>query len=199
MSRIGDWIQEPASDVRIAAEAVKSASHPHHFMAVTKGGRSAIAATSGNEDCHIILRGGSRPNYDQASVASAAAELACSGVTPRLMIDASHANSGKKPENQPSVVADVANQISGGDLLGDIGHHQRLVLGLLAAVGMVGVDHDPWCDAGARKFDCRGIDAGVVVVRRVATAQDDVAILITRCRHDRRVATLRHGQEMVRL
>ena len=58
-------------NVRIAAEAVKSASHPHHFMAVTKGGRSAIAATSGNEDCHIILRGGSRPNYDAASVAAA--------------------------------------------------------------------------------------------------------------------------------
>src|SRR6266436_6405951 len=55
-------------DVRIAADAVKSASHPHHFMAVTKGGRSAIAATSGNEDCHIILRGGKTPNYDAASV-----------------------------------------------------------------------------------------------------------------------------------
>src|SRR5438876_4085125 len=55
-------------NVRIAADAVKSASHPHHFMAVTKGGRSAIAATSGNEDCHIILRGGSQPNYDAARV-----------------------------------------------------------------------------------------------------------------------------------
>jgi 3-deoxy-7-phosphoheptulonate synthase len=102
-------------NVRIAAEAVKSASHPHHFMAVTKGGRSAIAATSGNEDCHIILRGGSRPNYDQASVASASAELARSGVTQRMMVDASHANSGKKPENQPLVIADIARQISGGE------------------------------------------------------------------------------------
>jgi 3-deoxy-7-phosphoheptulonate synthase len=101
-------------NVRIAAEAVKSASHPHHFMAVTKGGRSAIAATSGNEDCHIILRGGSRPNYDAASVAAAAAELARAGVTPRMMIDASHANSGKKPENQPLVIADIARQLSDG-------------------------------------------------------------------------------------
>ncbi len=99
-------------DVRIAADAVKSASHPHHFMAVTKGGRSAIAATTGNEDCHIILRGGSRPNYDQASVDAAAAELFRAGVAPRIMIDASHANSGKKPENQPLVVADICNQIS---------------------------------------------------------------------------------------
>jgi 3-deoxy-7-phosphoheptulonate synthase len=102
-------------NVRIAADAVQSASHPHHFMAVTKGGRSAIAATSGNEDCHIILRGGKGPNYDAASVASAAAELARAGVAPRLMIDASHANNGKQPENQPKVVADIAGQISGGE------------------------------------------------------------------------------------
>ena len=102
-------------DVRIAADAVKSASHPHHFMAVTKGGRSAIAATTGNEDCHIILRGGSRPNYDQASVDAAAAELFRAGVAPRIMIDASHANSGKKPENQPLVIADIAAQISQGE------------------------------------------------------------------------------------
>src|SRR5918995_453979 len=63
-------------NVKIAADAVKSASHPHHFMAITKGGRSAIAATSGNEDCHIILRGGSKPNYDHASVEAACVELA---------------------------------------------------------------------------------------------------------------------------
>jgi 3-deoxy-7-phosphoheptulonate synthase len=102
-------------NVRIAADAVKSASHPHHFMAVTKGGRSAIAATSGNEDCHIILRGGSQPNYDAASVNAAAAELARTGVSQRMMIDASHANSSKNPENQPLVVADVARQIADGE------------------------------------------------------------------------------------
>ena len=102
-------------NVRIAAEAVQSASHPHHFMAVTKGGRSAIAATSGNEDCHIILRGGGRPNYDAASVAAAAAELGRAGVNPQMMIDASHANSGKKPENQPLVIADIARQVSDGE------------------------------------------------------------------------------------
>jgi 3-deoxy-7-phosphoheptulonate synthase len=102
-------------NVRIAAEAVKSASHPHHFMAVTKGGRSAIAATSGNEDCHIILRGGAKPNYDAASVEAAASELARNGVASRIMIDTSHANSGKKPENQPAVAADIARQLSDGD------------------------------------------------------------------------------------
>jgi 3-deoxy-7-phosphoheptulonate synthase len=102
-------------DVRIAADAVQSASHPHHFMAVTKRGRSAIAATAGNEDCHIILRGGRAPNYDAASVEAAAAELARAGVGLRIMIDASHANSGKKPENQPKVIADIARQVEGGD------------------------------------------------------------------------------------
>jgi 3-deoxy-7-phosphoheptulonate synthase len=102
-------------NVRIAAEAVKSASHPHHFMAVTKGGRSAIASTSGNEDCHVILRGGRAPNYDAASVDAASSELHRAGVNPRLMIDASHANSGKKPENQPKVAADIAGQVAGGE------------------------------------------------------------------------------------
>ena len=83
--------------------------------AVTKGGRSAIAATSGNEDCHIILRGGRAPNYDAASVDAAAAELTRAGVGQRIMIDTSHANSGKKPENQPRVAADIAGQIADGD------------------------------------------------------------------------------------
>jgi len=102
-------------DVRIAADAVRSALHPHHFMAVTKRGRSAIAATSGNEDCHIILRGGKTANYDADSVELAAVELSRAGLTPRIMIDASHANSGKRPENQPLVVADIARQLSGGE------------------------------------------------------------------------------------
>jgi 3-deoxy-7-phosphoheptulonate synthase len=102
-------------NVRIAADAIKSASHPHHFMAVTKGGRSAIASTAGNEDCHVILRGGSKPNYDADSIEAAAAELARAGVSQRIMVDASHANSSKKPENQPKVVADIARQVSQGE------------------------------------------------------------------------------------
>ena len=102
-------------NITIAAEAVLSASRPHHFMAVTKGGRSAIAATTGNPDCHIILRGGRTPNYDAANVEAACAIAARVGVTPAIMIDASHANSGKKPENQPLVVDNVAAQIEAGD------------------------------------------------------------------------------------
>ncbi|RWE65010.1 3-deoxy-7-phosphoheptulonate synthase [Mesorhizobium sp.] len=101
--------------LRIAAEAVKSAAQPHHFMAVTKGGRSAIATTTGNEDCHVILRGGIVPNYDATSVAAACKELGRAGIPPRLMIDVSHANSNKRPENQPMVAADVADQVAAGD------------------------------------------------------------------------------------
>jgi 3-deoxy-7-phosphoheptulonate synthase len=115
-------------NVRIAADAVKSASHPHHFMAVTKGGRSAIAATAGNEDCHIILRGGKGPNYDSASIDSASAELARSGVRQQMMVDASHANSGKKPENQELVIADIAGQIS---------HGERRIVGVMIESNLV--------------------------------------------------------------
>ncbi|MDR7033559.1 3-deoxy-7-phosphoheptulonate synthase [Mesorhizobium sp. BE184] len=102
-------------NLRIAADAVKSAAQPHHFMAVTKAGRSAIATTTGNEDCHVILRGGLTPNYDAASVDAACAELLRVGIVPRLMIDVSHANSLKKPENQPTVAADVGGQVAAGD------------------------------------------------------------------------------------
>lgn len=102
-------------NVKIALDAVLSASEPHHFLAVTKTGRSAIATTAGNEDCHIILRGGKTTNYDAASVEEAAKASEKAGITPRIMIDASHANSSKKPENQPLVVEDIARQLEAGD------------------------------------------------------------------------------------
>jgi len=102
-------------NVRIAVDAIKASSQPHHFLSVTKGGHSAIVATGGNEDCHIILRGGKTPNYDAASVDAACKDIAASGMAQRLMIDASHANSSKKPENQIPVCADIARQIAAGD------------------------------------------------------------------------------------
>jgi len=101
--------------IRIAIEAVKAARQSHHFLSVTKGGHSAIVATSGNEDCHIILRGGLTPNYDAASVASTCQEIAAAGLSQHLMIDASHANSGKKPQRQVPVCEDIAGQIGGGE------------------------------------------------------------------------------------
>jgi len=102
-------------NVRIAVDAIRAAQAPHHFLSVTKAGHSAIVHTAGNEDCHVILRGGNRPNYDAASVDAAAKTLAESGIPARLMIDFSHGNSSKKPEKQVDVGRDVAAQIAGGD------------------------------------------------------------------------------------
>ena len=102
-------------NVKIAVDAIKAASQPHHFLSVTKGGHSAIVSTNGNEDCHIILRGGKAPNYDAASVDLACKDIAANGLAQRLMIDASHANSSKNPANQIPVCADIAKQIAAGD------------------------------------------------------------------------------------
>ncbi|MFP3562501.1 3-deoxy-7-phosphoheptulonate synthase, partial [Paraburkholderia sp. SIMBA_049] len=76
--------------VKIAVDAIKAASQPHHFLSVTKGGHSAIVSTAGNEDCHVILRGGKTPNYDADSVNAACADIGKAGLAARLMIDASH-------------------------------------------------------------------------------------------------------------
>ncbi|AOB31887.1 phospho-2-dehydro-3-deoxyheptonate aldolase [Bordetella sp. H567] len=102
-------------NVKIAVDAIKAASQPHHFLSVTKGGHSAIVSTAGNEDCHVILRGGKAPNYDAASIEAASQELAKSGLAQRLMIDTSHANSSKNPQNQPLVAQDIGRQVAGGD------------------------------------------------------------------------------------
>ncbi len=104
-----------SGDVKIAVDAVMSARHSHHFLAVTKDGQAAIAETAGNEDCHVILRGGAAPNYDAASIDAAARIAEKAGEPPVFMVDASHANSAKKPENQVPVCADIARQIAGGD------------------------------------------------------------------------------------
>jgi 3-deoxy-7-phosphoheptulonate synthase len=102
-------------NIKIAVDAIKAASQPHHFLSVTKGGHSAIVSTGGNEDCHIILRGGKAPNYDAASVDAACRDIATAGLASRLMIDASHANSSKNPENQVPVCADIAAQVAAGE------------------------------------------------------------------------------------
>ncbi|MCC6198103.1 MAG: 3-deoxy-7-phosphoheptulonate synthase AroG [Burkholderiales bacterium] len=102
-------------DIRIAVDAIKAASAPHHFLSVTKGGHSAIVHTAGNEDCHVILRGGKATNYDAASVEAACRDLANAGLAAHVMIDCSHANSQKRHEQQVAVAADVARQIAGGD------------------------------------------------------------------------------------
>ena len=99
----------------IAVDGIRAAARPHHFLSLTKQGQSAIFTTTGNPDCHIILRGGKEPNYDAESVNEACEKLSSAGLPPQVMIDFSHANSRKIPENQILVGQDVAAQISGGD------------------------------------------------------------------------------------
>ncbi len=101
-------------DIQVAIDAIKSASQPHNFLSVTKQGRSAIFQTTGNEDCHIILRGGKHPNYDMFSVDDAGSMLTKAGLPARIMIDASHANSRKIPARQVDVASDIATQVARG-------------------------------------------------------------------------------------
>ncbi|TWO73384.1 3-deoxy-7-phosphoheptulonate synthase [Caenimonas sedimenti] len=102
--------------VQMAADALISCRAPHAFMGMTKMGQVAIFETSGNDDCHIILRGGSRgPNYSKADIDAACAILRKSGVSERVMVDCSHANSAKKYERQVEVAQDLARQIAAGE------------------------------------------------------------------------------------
>ncbi len=120
-------------DVQVAIDAIKSASQPHHFLSVTKQGRSAIFQTSGNEDCHIILRGGKHPNYDMFSVDDASAMLVRGGLPARIMIDASHANSRKIPARQIDVAHDIATQVGRGS---------RSIFGIMLESNLVGGRQD---------------------------------------------------------
>jgi len=102
--------------LRIAVDAVRTSRQPHHFLSVTKAGHSAIVSTKGNEDTHVILRGGAKKtNFDAESVEAACKELAAAGLAQRLMIDFSHSNSQKQFERQIEVAQDVGRQIAAGD------------------------------------------------------------------------------------
>ncbi|MCZ2405726.1 MAG: 3-deoxy-7-phosphoheptulonate synthase [Burkholderiales bacterium] len=121
-------------NIRIATDAIQSASRGHHFLSVHKNGQVAIVDTKGNKDCHVILRGGKAPNYDAASVAVACKDLEAAKLRPTLMVDCSHANSSKQHEKQRDVVRDIAGQIAGGS---------HSVFGLMLESHLV---------AGAQKF-----------------------------------------------
>ena len=105
-----------SGDVQVAINAILSAANSHVFLGLTKSGQSAILVTTGNPDCHIILRGGKNMvNYTAESVAETAAKLEKAGLPPRIMIDFSHANSSKDYRRQAFVCHDVSGQIAGGD------------------------------------------------------------------------------------
>ena len=102
-------------NVRIAVDAIKAANSRHYFISVTKSGHVAVFKTAGNEDCHVILRGGKAPNYDAASIEAACGDLAAAGLRQQLMVDFSHANSSKQFQKQLDVGKDVAAQLAKGE------------------------------------------------------------------------------------
>jgi 3-deoxy-7-phosphoheptulonate synthase len=101
-------------NIKIATDAIQAAARGHHFLSVHKNGQVAIVQTLGNPDCHVILRGGKLPNYDEASVNAACQDLAAAKLPTRLMIDCSHANSSKQHEKQIEVTQNIADQMSKG-------------------------------------------------------------------------------------
>jgi 3-deoxy-7-phosphoheptulonate synthase len=121
-------------NLKIAIDAIQAASTPHHFLSVHKNGQVAIVETRGNKDCHVILRGGKRPNYDAASVAAACAEIEAAKLPCRLMIDTSHANSAKQYQRQTEVARDVGAQVAAGS---------RCIFGVMV---------ESHLEAGAQKF-----------------------------------------------
>jgi 3-deoxy-7-phosphoheptulonate synthase len=155
-----------SGDVKIAVDAVGAASHPHHFLAVTKDGQTAVAATAGNPDCHVILRGGTQPNYDADSVAAAGQALEKAGLPARLMVDASHANSGKNPDNQPKVIDAIAAQLQAG---------QPRIVGVMVESHLVGgrqelVAGQPLVYGQSITDGCIDWDSSVQVLERLAQA-----------------------------
>jgi 3-deoxy-7-phosphoheptulonate synthase len=153
-------------NIKIAADAVGAASNPHHFLSVTKQGDTAIVATAGNPDCHVILRGGKVPNFDAPSVDAASQTLAKAKLPARLMIDASHANSSKNPENQPLVIADINAQLAAGE--------ERIVGVMVESHLVVGrqdlVDGQPLVYGQSITDGCIGWDSSLAVLESLAEA-----------------------------
>lgn len=156
-----------SGDVQIAIEAVRSAAHPHTFLGHTKHGQSAIFVTLGNPDCHVILRGGrTTTNYDSASVAEACTLLETAGLLPLVMVDCSHANSGKDHTKQPQVCRDVIGQIAAGD---------RRIIGVMLESNLVAgaqklSDGRPLVHGQSITDACIGWDATLELLRELATA-----------------------------
>jgi 3-deoxy-7-phosphoheptulonate synthase len=153
-------------NVKIAVDAVGAAAHPHHFLAVTKEGKATVAQTAGNPDGHVILRGGKAPNYAAEHVAAACKLLEQAKLPPRLMIDASHANSAKQPDNQTRVADDIAAQIEGGE---------RRIVGVMVESHLVGGRQDlvpgkPLVYGQSITDGCIGWEESVAILERLARA-----------------------------
>lgn len=155
-------------NLQIAVDAIQSSSKPHYFLSVTKQGKSAIFGTSGNDDCHVILRGGTKPNYDAASVDAACELLDSSSLRPMVMIDLSHANSQKNHDNQSLVADNIAQQIEQGE--------QRIIGVMIEShlvEGNQSISSEKPLVYGKSITDaCINIDQTEQVLQRLATAVD---------------------------
>jgi 3-deoxy-7-phosphoheptulonate synthase len=130
----------PDGSIATAVDAIRAAGVPHVFPGIDFSGTPAILHTRGNADCHLVLRGGrGEPNHDAASVAGALGQLRAAGLPERLVIDASHDNSGKDHRRQPLVAADIADQLAAG---------QRGIVGVMLESFLVPgrQDLDPTCE-----------------------------------------------------
>jgi 3-deoxy-7-phosphoheptulonate synthase len=153
-------------NVRVAIDAIKTAETPHHFLSFTKEGNAAIFSTNGNDDCHIILRGGKTPNYNAASVNAACVALSDASLPPMLMIDCSHANSSKDYTKQKEVAQDIASQLSNGD---------TRIMGVMleSHLNEGRQNHTPGCELEYGKSitdACLGWDDSVAVLEGLAAA-----------------------------
>ncbi len=153
-------------NLKIAVDAILSASRPHHFLSMTAFGHSAIFSTAGNEDCHIILRGGKEPNYDAESVNKACELLAKNDLPEVVMIDFSHANSFKQHKRQIEVANDVAGQVGAGD---------RRIMGVMIESNLVEgnqkvVDGKPEVYGQSITDACLSIDDTWSVIETLANA-----------------------------
>ncbi len=102
-------------NMRVAIDAIKAVSSPHHFLGISQEGQGAVFRTSGNRHTHIVLRGGDRPNYDAEHIAECEEELRSASLPLNIVVDCSHGNSGKNPERQPDVLRDCVSQIAAGN------------------------------------------------------------------------------------
>jgi 3-deoxy-7-phosphoheptulonate synthase len=153
-------------NVRIACDAILAARQRHHFLSVHKNGQVAIVETRGNDDCHLILRGGRVPNYDPASVAAACVALAAAGLEERLMIDLSHANSAKDHDRQKEVAEAVAAQLARGE---------RRVVGVMVESNLLAGRQEllpgrPLVYGQSVTDPCLGWEESIPVVERLAEA-----------------------------
>ena len=153
-------------NIRIATDAIQAASRGHRFLSVHKNGHVAIVRTEGNGDCHLILRGGSAPNYDAQSVEAACKSLEASGLPGTLMVDCSHANSAKQHQRQIDVAKDIAAQLSGGS---------RRIFAIMVESNL---------QAGAQKFtpgkdSVAGLEYGKSITDACIAWDDSAAVLET--------------------